>query len=250
MLGGVDAVRVGKSIRALRRRRGWRQADLASAARVSSSTVSRLECGGLDGLTLETLESLAAALGARIDLRLLWNGEALDRLLDAAHADLVEDVAALLRRAGWDVAVEVTFNVRGERGSVDVLAFESHSRTVLVVEVKSVVPDLQATLSALDRKTRLARDIAAERAWRPSSVGRLLVIAASRTARRRVEEHAATFRAAFPARSHAVAAWLRSPAGDSRFSGLLFLPNHREAGVRHRMPAPRRSATHRSVPAD
>ena len=126
-------------------------------------------------------------------MRLDWNGEALDRLLDGEHANLVEIVARRLRSAGWEVAAEVTFWIRGERGSVDLLAWHPATRVLLVIEVKSVVPDQQATLSTLDRKARLGREIAGERGWNPLAVGRLLVIGDSRTARRRVDEHATTY---------------------------------------------------------
>ena len=42
------------------------------------------------------LRTLVDALGARLDCRLLWNGEALDRLLDESHAALVETVVLWL----------------------------------------------------------------------------------------------------------------------------------------------------------
>jgi len=73
-------------------------------------------------MRLRTIERIAAVLGARLEVRLNWNGEGLDRLLDAAHADLVEKVVAALETSGWQTAVEISFNVRGERGSVDVFA--------------------------------------------------------------------------------------------------------------------------------
>jgi hypothetical protein len=63
-----------------------------------------------------------------------------------------------------------------------------------VIEVKSVVPDIQAMLTAIDRKGRLARDIARERGWQVTSVTRLLVRPDDRTARRRAGRHATTFR--------------------------------------------------------
>ena len=46
------------------------------------------------------------------------------------------------QEAGWDVATEVSFNVRGERGSIDILAFHQATGSLLVIEIKSVVPDL------------------------------------------------------------------------------------------------------------
>ena len=129
------------------------------------------------------LRTLVDALGARLDCRLLWNGEALDRLLDESHAALVETVVLWLTSLGWEVATEVSFSIRGERGSIDVLAFHPATATLLVVEVKSVVPDVQATFVTLDRKTRLASEIARGRGWRPSRLGRLLVVVGPRVSR-------------------------------------------------------------------
>jgi transcriptional regulator with XRE-family HTH domain len=230
----MDAVRVGRSFRALRRRRRLRQADVGVAARVSRSLVSRIERGQVDRLTLRAVEAIAGALGARVDLRLSWNGEALDRLLDADHAMLVEEVAGRLRRLGWLVAVEVSFSVFGERGSIDILAYHAPTRNVLVVEVKSVVPDLQATILTLDRKARLALRVAADRGWPATTAGRLLVLPADRTARRRVAQHAETFRAAFPARSSEVRSWLTNPGG-AAFAGLVFVSSARQVSARQRI---------------
>src|SRR5580765_8972595 len=86
-----------------------------------------------------------AALDARVSCRLTWNGEELDRLLDAAHAAVVEQVVRRLAAEGWVAATEVSFNEYGERGSIDVLGFHPATRCLLVVEVKSVIPDVQAT---------------------------------------------------------------------------------------------------------
>ncbi len=231
----MDPVRFGRQIRALRRRRGWRQADLAVRAGMSRATISRLELGRAEESTLRAIEIVARALSARLDLALSWNGEALDRLLDADHARLVDAVARELRADGWEVVVEASFNLRGERGSIDVLAFHPATRVVLVVEVKSVVPDLQASLHVLDRKTRLAMEIGRERGWDPVSVGRILAVTDGRTVRRRIEQHAAVFDAAFPARTAEVKRWLRRPAAGRPFSGLWFLADDRPASARHRI---------------
>jgi transcriptional regulator with XRE-family HTH domain len=161
----MDLVRFGRGIRALRMRRRWRQVDLAAPARVSQTVIARIERGAGGTVPPRKLEMVAAALGARIDLRLSYNGEALDRLLDSAHARLVEYLAALLRRCGWEVVIEATFWIRGERGSVDLLAWHPGRQVVPIVEVKSVVPDVQSMLAAIDRKRRLGLLIARERGW-------------------------------------------------------------------------------------
>jgi transcriptional regulator with XRE-family HTH domain len=214
----MDPVRLGRQVRALRRRRKWRQVDLAIASRISRSSISRLELGHGDEMVLSAVDAVAHALSARLEVLMTWHGEGLDRLLDAAHARIVENVARELRTLGWEVAIEVSFNIRGERGSIDILAFHPGPGIVLVIEVKSVVPDLQAMVFSLDRKERLAVEIAQGRGWVAKRSGRLLVVADGRTTRRRVAEHAALFAAAFPARSVAVKRWLRRPDASRPFS--------------------------------
>jgi transcriptional regulator with XRE-family HTH domain len=231
----MDPVRSGRQVRALRRRRGWRQADLAHSARTSRATVSRIELGHADEVTVRAIEAISGALSARLEMHLTWNGEGLDRLLDADHAALVDVVARTLKSLEWLVKVEVSFNIRGERGSIDILAFHPSTGVILVVEVKSVVPDVQATLFVFDRKSRLALEIAAEQGWIGRRVGRLLVIRADRTARRRIEAHGEIFRSAAPARNAAVKQWLRSPDPTKPFSGIWFVSDDRPMSARHRV---------------
>ncbi len=166
----VDVARFGRAVRALRVRRRWRQIDLAAAAAVSRTHVGRIERGERPGLTLDAVDSVAIALGASTDLLMRWNGEGLDRLLDEAHARLVEVVVRRLRSFGWEVAVEVSFSRNGERGSIDVLAFHPAHRALVVIEVKSVTPDMQAMLGGLDRKARLGASIARDRGWNLASL--------------------------------------------------------------------------------
>ena len=60
----MDPVRFGLAIRALRRRRGWTQAELADRAGVSQAAVSRAERGGARAMTLRTLERIADSMRA------------------------------------------------------------------------------------------------------------------------------------------------------------------------------------------
>jgi transcriptional regulator with XRE-family HTH domain len=229
----VDPIRLGLALRALRRRRAWTQDQVAGKAGVSRSAVQRIERGGADAFTGRVLRAIGAALGARVDTRVLWQGEALDRLLDADHAALVERVVRWLRGEGWEVRPELTFAMAGERGSIDVLAFHAESGALLVIEVKSTVPDVQAMLAGIDRKARIAPSIARREGWNARMVGRLLVLPDDRTARRRVAAHAATLAATLPSRNVAVRRWVRSPTGDLR--GLMFLSGATPGGTRHRV---------------
>jgi transcriptional regulator with XRE-family HTH domain len=236
----MDPVRFGLALRALRRRRNWTQQQLADRAGVSRSAVHRVERGDADSFTGRVIRTIAVALGARFEQRLLWQGEALDRLLDADHAAIVERVIRWLRSEGWDALAEVTFAVNGERGSIDVFAFHPETGTLLVVEVKSVVPDMQGLLAGVDRKARLAPAIARERGWRVQAIGRLVVLPDDTTSRRRVGSHRATLDSALPARTAAVRSWVRHPQGN--LSGILFLAADGPRQPRHRVPARPRSA--------
>jgi transcriptional regulator with XRE-family HTH domain len=231
----MDPIRMGSDLRLLRRRRGWTQERLAEAARLPRWVVSAAERGHGDRLPLHRLVAIASALGAYLSVRILLDGEGLDRLRDRRHASAVERMVAILVSDGWEVATEVSFNVFGERGSIDILAFHPASRSLLVVEVKSVVPDIGGMLMTLDRKVRLGPDLARARGWSAATVSRMLVLPEHRTSRRRVSEHAATFEVAFPARTRDVQRWLQNPVGE--ISGLLFLPSDQHADKRRHLPA-------------
>jgi transcriptional regulator with XRE-family HTH domain len=238
----MDLVRFGRGIRA---RRGWRQRDLADAAEVSPTMIARIERGD-DTVQPRHLDAVAAAVAARTELRLSYNGEALDRLLDAGHAALVEVVAAFLRRSAWEAVIEATFRIRGERGSVDLLAWHPPTGIALVVEIKSVVPDVQAMLSSIDRKVRLAHAIARDRGWAPVAIGAVLVIGEDRTARRRIDAHSATFEQTFPHRAIAVRRWLAHPDAKSPLRGLWFWSARRGVTARHRVRRVRQAGAART----
>lgn len=244
----MDPVRFGLAIRALRRRRGWTQAELGERADLSGSAISRVERGSADRLSLRALRKITDALGARLVLRVQWQGEELDRILDADHARLVEWVVRRLAACGWKALPEVTYRSGSERGSIDVFGWHPTLNQLLVVEVKSVVPDVQATLAGVDRKARLAPVIARERGWSVGAVSRILVLPEDRTARRRLAQFSGTFERALPARTVEIRRWLDDPRGS--IAGVLFVSGVTQAGARHRVRArsgdPERAQTTRS----
>lgn len=234
----MDDRRIGRTILVLRQRRGWRQADLAARSGVSQSTVSMLERGRIDRFTLGTVRRVLAAFDASGDLSVNWGGHGeLDRVLDADHARLMEAWAERHRAAGWEVWVEASFSVYGERGRIDLLAFHRPSGTLEVAEGKTGIWDVQDVLGRLDAKVRLAASVAARRGWRPRRSVGALVIADGRTARRRVAAHRELF-AGYSLRGRSALAWLKDPVA-SAGGVLVFIPlpptNHgglRRAGQR------------------
>ena len=93
----MDDQRFGTVVRAVRQRRGWRQQDLAEKAGVSQATVSRIERGHCESLSLDTVRRVAGALDIRVDLVARWRSGDLDRLANARHSALHQAVAATFR---------------------------------------------------------------------------------------------------------------------------------------------------------
>ena len=210
----MDDLRFGAVVRAVRIRRGWRQVDLAEKARVSPSTISRIERGHFDRLSLVVIRRVAAALDIRVDLIARWRAGDLDRLLNAKHSALHEQVARMFRAdlPAWIMEPEVSFAVYGERGVIDILAWHSGRRALLVIELKTDIVDVNDLVGGVDRKRRHARTVAMARGWDPATVSVWVIVAAGRTNRARVAAHGAMLRAAYPTDGRGIMRWLRDPA--------------------------------------
>jgi transcriptional regulator with XRE-family HTH domain len=215
---------VGAVFRAIRRRRGWRQEDLAGQARVDAAYVSLVERGYLGRLPLRALRRISAALEIDLPFAPRWRGPELAKLLDAEHAGLVERRAATLVKDGWEVLAEYTFNHFGERGSVDLVGWHAERQALCLNEIKTRIVDQQDLLSSNGRKRRIVPALlAAERGWEPRCVANLLVVRESSPNRRVIAAHPATFGAAFPSGAWAARSWLAAPEGD--LAAILFLPD-------------------------
>jgi len=127
----MDDRRVGHLLRAARQRRELRQSDVGARAGVSQSVVSKLERGRLESVGLDTLRRVALELDVSIVITASWRGGQGDRLLDRAHAAIVDRVIDILQDLDWEVLPEFSFNHFGDRGSVDVLAWHAGQRVLL-----------------------------------------------------------------------------------------------------------------------
>ena len=227
----MDNLRIGRALRALRQRRGLTQAELAATAGVSQSLVSLIERGHIGSVALRTLRRVFEVLDTRLDLHVSWRGGGLDRLLDEAHVALVARRASTLSGVGWLVALEATYSVYGERGSIDVFAGSAKDCAVLVEEVKSDLTSIEELGRKTDEKVRLARTrLCRERfGFDPVAVGRVLVLPDTDAARRKVARLAPTLDILFPARTREVREWLQQPVGD--LSGIVFVSNSSRGGA-------------------
>ena len=195
--------------------------------------VSRIEHGQFDRYTLATVRRLLKALDASAFVDVRWHGRGdLDRLLDSDHASVVEAWTARPVRAGWETWNEASFNIYGERGRIDLLAFHPPTGILEVAECKTGLWDKQETLGVLDVKLRLAPKVAAQRGWTVSAVVPALIFLDGRTVRRRLSEHKTLF-ARYDTGGKSAHAWVRAPS--ARVGGLLVfvpLPNLKEKGFR------------------
>lgn len=201
---------LGAVVRALRHRRGWRQADLARRAGVSATVVGAIERAQLEGVSLRAVRGVAQASGIRLGWDVGFRGPELARLRDADHATMSERTIRTFGRLGWHARAEVSFNEYGDRGRIDVFAWHAGTGVVAVVEVKTVIADVQETLGLLDVKRRVAPSVARAFGWKGLAAVPILVVAASTTNRRRIDQHAALF-AELHLRGRPARAWLRSP---------------------------------------
>lgn len=117
-----EALPIGPQIRRLREGKGWNLASLAARAGTSASALHRYE-GGWERFELTTLRRIAAALGARLEVRLVApspargsgprrSPEALVRLLAPLFWDKPLTPADLDRHPQWVLRRALTFGNR------------------------------------------------------------------------------------------------------------------------------------------
>jgi transcriptional regulator with XRE-family HTH domain len=230
-----DLQRTGAAIRAVRIRRGWTQSALAARASVHRSVVSRIERGHLEGTTVWRILAVAKALDMRVRVTPSWRAGDLDRLLNGGHSRLHESVAAWFsdELPEWILAPEVSFAIYGERGVIDIMAWHPGRRALLIIELKTDVVDVNDLVGTMDRRRRLARQIARERGWDPATVSCWVIVAAGRTNQARLTAHRAMLRNAFPADGRTMQGWLRNPTGPIGAVSLWW----RRDGTAHRSAA-------------
>jgi transcriptional regulator with XRE-family HTH domain len=220
----MDDIRAGRLLRALRKRARLTQAGLGARVGISQQEISLLERGHLEAVQVRTIRAVFGGLEARLDLDIRWRGGAVDRLLDERHAALAGNFARFLAGRRWEVVPEVTYSEFGERGSIDLLAWHAVSATVLIVEIKTELTSIEATVRKHDEKVRLASGVVTKRfGWEPRSMSRVLVLPDHRTARRQVDRTDAILSRAYPCRGWALRRWLANPS-EAAVDGLLFLP--------------------------
>ncbi len=231
----MDDQRLGAAFRVVRIRRGLTQAQLARRCDLSASLISLVERGHCDTLSLRTLRAIAAALEIRLEVTPRMRTGDIDRLLNAGHALMHEQLARMFASLpDWTSSHEVSFAIYRDRGVIDILAFHPASGSLLVIELKTEMVSFEDLLTTMDVRMRLARTIAADRGWSAKSVGCWIIVADTAPNRRRLRQHAALIASAFPSNGKTIRAWLREPRGTVRALSMWRISN---VGGANRVPA-------------
>jgi transcriptional regulator with XRE-family HTH domain len=210
----MDDQRLGSLLRAVRIRRRLRQEDVAAAAGVDRSWVSRIERGHLGTVSTGRLRAIAGVLEVGLEIVPTWRGGEVARVVNERHSRLHELFAAhLARTPGWEFATEVSLSSWGERGVIDILAWHAALRLLLVVELKTEIPDPAGVIAQVDRYRRLAPGIGRDRGWDATSVATWVLVAESDMNRRQLARHRVMLRNAFPLDGRTLGRWLRDPGG-------------------------------------
>jgi hypothetical protein len=215
----IDDDRLARASRLLRQRGHLRQADLLGRRYVTQE----IEAGRSGQLKVDAVRRHFAQFDASVRMTAWWNGAALDRLLDEAHAGVVEATARTLSTFGFKTRTEFSFSDYGERGSIDIFGGHEGSQAIFVGEAKSDWGSIEETLRRQDVKTRLAPKLAESAfGWKPVALASVLVFPDKTTARRVAARYEASL-TAYPARGREIRVWLRRPSG--KLGGIWFLSN-------------------------
>ncbi|MBA2300243.1 MAG: helix-turn-helix transcriptional regulator, partial [Chloroflexi bacterium] len=193
-------------------RLGFTQEAIASKVGVARSYIAAIERGRANP-SLDVIVRLAGALGLELDLSLrspVIVGDRRQR--DAVHARCSGYVDRRLRATGWETAREVGIIDGRWRGWIDLLAFDSRSGTLIVIEIKTVLDDLGALERQIGWYERVARRVARERGWRPRRVVTWLLVLSTEQNEQAVTQNRDVFDRAFPERAPAMAALVEDPS--------------------------------------
>ena len=208
----------------MRRQLGWTQKDLGARSGISQPRLSRFEAGRIEVTSLSETGRLLDSLGIRVQLRLDDPLVARsDRQHDLAHARCLAYVAGRVAKEGWDVRREVEIHHGRSHGWIDLLAFHAASRSALVAEIKSELPDVGAIQRTLSWYARMAWDVGRSFGWPIRGVGAALMVLATEANEARILDNGALLRQAFPVRGSAFSDWLAAPIGDMPGAALALI---------------------------
>ena len=200
--------RAGHEIRQARLDRGLSVAAIGRSARLSTSTVSRIERGLMARVSVHDLARLHAVVGLELSMRSYPTGQP---VRDVAHGMLLADFRQCLHRSiGW--SIEVPLPIPGDLRAWD--AQVRGDRWVYGVEAETAPRDAQSVVRRLQLKRRDGR-----------VDGVLLVLRRTIQTRRFVAEAGQTLTSSFPIDGRR-ALELLGAGVDPGGSSVIVIPSH------------------------
>ncbi len=154
-----QVARLGAQIRASRRWRRLAQRQLGVSVGLHQSTVSLLERGEGGGLSVDTWQRLAIAIGRPLRLDLPRDPD--EEPADAGHLAIQEVVLRTARAAGYGRRFELSMRPSDPSRSTDVGLINGSARWVVLVECINTLGNLGESVRSSDRKRAEAEAFAA-----------------------------------------------------------------------------------------
>jgi transcriptional regulator with XRE-family HTH domain len=235
--------------RRIRLDRGITQQELADAVGIKRGYVATLETGRANP-SLEVVSRIADALAMEIDFvirpPIVVRGHG---LRDAVHARCSGYTDRRFRDAGFETAREVEIVHARSHGWIDLLAFDPGSRTLVIVEIKTILDDLGALERQVGWYERSAFDAARRLGWQPARTITWLVMLASAEAEAVLRSNRVIFAQAFPIRARAAMVWMADRAKPPPWGRVLALidpaSRRRDWLIRTRLDGRRSDAPYR-----
>jgi transcriptional regulator with XRE-family HTH domain len=193
--------REGEKIRRARRRRGWRQVDLAQRLGLVQPTISRLERGDGGTLSLEVWQQVASALGLNLELAI--GRDPFEEPEDAGHLAIQELALRLGREIGCRRTFELPTKPSNPNLSTDVGLTDDANRRLIQVECVNTFGNINAAIRSSDRKRAEAEALAISVGHgEPFAVHQVWIVRSSRRNRLLLARYPEMFAVRFTASSH------------------------------------------------
>jgi transcriptional regulator with XRE-family HTH domain len=211
--------RLGGQVKAMRKRRRWSQADLATRADVGRMVIGRAERAA-GSVELETLERIALVL--EVPLTVGFGRDGLEDVADAGHLAVQEIVLRIGRANGFGGQFELPTRPNEPWRSVDVVLGSEPRRLAVAVECWNTIGDLGAATRSSRRKAAEVQDLATGRWGAEGRAGLVWVVRETTRNRALVARYPEIFGSAFAGSSRPWLAALTAGAEPPTAPGLVW----------------------------
>jgi hypothetical protein len=227
------AQHVGASIERIRLGAGLSKTDLARAASIHPSHLTRIERGDVVA-SVPVLTAISVALGCDLSIRLF--ADVGPSIHDRHQAPMIEALLRVLPAGRWRPRLEVAVS-QPRRGVIDMTLDDRAAPLTVAAEFQSMIGRVEETIRWQAEKADGLAEAQAQGGL-PRQVDRLLVLRSTSDTRSLIDRFELTFATAYPARSADVVAALTTADAPWPGSGIVWM--RVEAGQAVLLPGPPR----------